>query len=219
MKFVGFPKIPRMHAPCIITEKIDGTNAQILIVEGDAPYALGPDHPCIAVIDEAYGPPPHFIAAGSRKRWLAVGDDNFGFAGWVNEHASDLDQILGPGRHFGEWWGQGIQRRYGLGEKRFTSFRPVNDSSGLVHDLPVLYEGIYTPDRAYEALYELQRSGSHAAPGFRDPEGVVVYFPQSHTSFKLTFDALAEFSPDCPYEDEHVWRVEPKPMYRKDKSS
>jgi hypothetical protein len=32
-EFAGFPKISRLSRDCIITEKIDGTNAQILITE------------------------------------------------------------------------------------------------------------------------------------------------------------------------------------------
>ena len=30
--------------------------------------------------------------------------------------------FLVPGRHFGEWWGSGIQRGYGLDEKTFSLF-------------------------------------------------------------------------------------------------
>ena len=97
-EFMAFPSIKRLTRGCIITEKIDGTNAQVCIdVDGT-------------------------VRAGSRNRWLTPGDDNFGFASWVKLHEDDLRQ-LGTGRHFGEWWGSGIQRRYGLAEKRFSLFR------------------------------------------------------------------------------------------------
>src|SRR6478609_1926046 len=96
-EFQEFPKMPRLSREVIITEKIDGTNAQVLITpEGE-------------------------IHAGSRTRWITPESDNFGFAAWVRDNREQLLQ-LGPGRHFGEWWGSGIQRRYGLSEKRWSLF-------------------------------------------------------------------------------------------------
>jgi hypothetical protein len=88
MEFTEFPKMARLTREVIVTEKIDGTNAQIFIGEDGT------------------------IMAGSRTRWITPQDDNFGFAGWVDAHRDEL-LTLGPGRHFGEWWGAGIQRRYG----------------------------------------------------------------------------------------------------------
>lgn len=79
--FEGFPAIPRLKRQCVITEKIDGTNAQICILEDNR------------------------IIAGSRTRWITPEDDNFGFARWVKEHEDEL-RLLGPGSHFGEWWEQ-----------------------------------------------------------------------------------------------------------------
>ena len=95
--FVAFPKIPRLSRRCVITEKIDGTNACIFIGE-DGEFLVG-----------------------SRTRWITPENDNHGFARWAYEHKDEL-LGLGPGRHFGEWWGQGIQRGYGLKEKRFSLF-------------------------------------------------------------------------------------------------
>lgn len=90
MEFVEFPKMPRLSRECVITEKIDGTNAQIFIADD-----------CETML------------IGSRTRWITPENDNAGFARWCMEHKEDLLR-LGPGRHFGEWWGQGIQRNYGL---------------------------------------------------------------------------------------------------------
>src|SRR5438105_3732245 len=95
--FEEFPKIARLSRDCIVTEKIDGTNAQIFITEDGT------------------------IHFGSRSRWITPENDNYGFARWATEHKEDLLK-LGPGRHFGEWWGCGIQRGYGLKEKRFSLF-------------------------------------------------------------------------------------------------
>ena len=33
IEFREFPKIPRMFRECVITEKIDGTNAQVIVTE------------------------------------------------------------------------------------------------------------------------------------------------------------------------------------------
>ncbi|HLE80817.1 MAG TPA: RNA ligase family protein, partial [Dehalococcoidia bacterium] len=95
--FQEFGKIYRLSRDCIITEKIDGTNAQVVVLEDGR------------------------VLAGSRNRWITPEADNFGFARWVKEHEEEL-RSLGPGRHYGEWWGSGIQRGYGLKEKRFSLF-------------------------------------------------------------------------------------------------
>ena len=120
-EFEPFPKVPRYNREIVVTEKIDGTNASVHWVheesiepEGLKPgYALGE-----AFFDGQY----HILLAASRKRWIHPGNDNYGFAKWVQENAEGLE-VLGPGAHFGEWWGQGIQRRYGLNENLF-SFNP-----------------------------------------------------------------------------------------------
>ena len=112
--FEGFPKMARLSRECIITEKIDGTNAQIYIVEQDGFQMPGS-------IYEAGG---LAMFAGSRTRWITPEDDNFGFAAWVKANADQLFG-LGVGRHFGEWWGCGIQRGYGLTEKRFSLFNTL----------------------------------------------------------------------------------------------
>jgi hypothetical protein len=81
MEFEAWPKIRRgKDNGVIVTEKIDGTNAQIAI--------------------EQDGTTMH---VGSRNRWITPEDDNFGFARWAAEHRDEL-LTLGPGRHFGEWW-------------------------------------------------------------------------------------------------------------------
>jgi len=100
IEFQPWPKTPRYNRPIIVTEKIDGTNGQVYIGENGE------------------------FAVGSRKRWVTPENDNFGFASWAYHHADELIEGLGPGRHFGEWWGSGIQRGYGCqyGEKHFSLF-------------------------------------------------------------------------------------------------
>jgi len=165
--FEEFPKIARLSRRCVITEKIDGTNAQVFIHEGAGPAD---------------------IRAGSRNRWLTAEQDNFGFAKWVEEHAGELIE-LGPGRHFGEWWGSGIQRKYGLGEKRFSLFNTARwgtERPSCCHVVPVLYEGLFHDEAVEDALRKLAGFGSFAAPGFMDPEGVVIWHEAARVLFKKT---------------------------------
>ena len=170
-EFESFPKIPRLKRGCIITEKIDGSNAQICIGE-DGTFQVG-----------------------SRNRWLSdeKGKDNSNFCRWATENKTELLK-LGPGRHFGEWWGQGIQRGYGLMEKRFSLFNPARwaqEGSNLpscVSLVPVLYTGDFNDDAVNQTLETLSLKGSQAAPGFMSPEGIVVYHIASRTMFKVTLD-------------------------------
>jgi len=132
---------------------------------------------------------------GSRNRWITSEADNFGFATWVQENAEELRK-LGPGRHFGEWWGAGIQRRYGLTEKRFSLFNTSRwlDSVGArfpslpacVHVVPLLYNEQFSDTAVNEALRQLKEYGSVAAPGFMNPEGIVIYHHASRTLHKVT---------------------------------
>lgn len=179
--FLEFPKIPRLSREMIITEKIDGTNAQILITE------LGE------------------VFAGSRNRWLTPQDDNFGFAKWVEDNKQEVLK-LGVGRHFGEWWGSGIQRGYGLqnGEKRLSIFNvgrwclfgqePKSFGVNKMQDIlphciglvPILYEGIFDTNKVNEVLSDLRTNGSRAADGFMNPEGVIMYHIAANQYFKKT---------------------------------
>lgn len=186
LEFKEFPKMARLSRDIIITEKIDGTNAQILITEsGD-------------------------LFVGSRTKWITPQDDNAGFARWVEGNKSELLK-LGAGRHFGEWWGSGIQRGYGLpkGEKRLSLF---NVSRWALHGtepkriltadpriekyqdilpegillVPELYRGEFDTQKINDVLDDLKTTGSHASPGFMNPEGIVVFHIAGNVGFKKT---------------------------------
>ena len=164
MDFQEFGKIPRLSRKCIITEKIDGTNAQILITEDNE------------------------VFVGSRKRWITPENDHFGFAKWVYDNIDEI-LTLGPGQHFGEWWGQGIQRRYGLDEKRFSLFntsRWREERPSCCHVVPVLYFGSFETEKIDNVLSVLKRTGSIAEPGFMDPEGIMVFHLAANMIFKKT---------------------------------
>lgn len=188
--FRPFPKIPRFSREACISEKLDGTNASVFISEDGLT-----------------------IRAGSRTRWITPEDDNHGFAKWVHEHRAEL-LTLGPGRHFGEWWGNGINRGYGLpkGEKRFSLFsvnrwclfghkREKISKEGhpekfqdmlplCVGLVPVLWRGNF--DQIHEGITAVMNSlkagGSYAAPGFMNPEGIVVFHAGANALFKKTIE-------------------------------
>lgn len=165
-EFVEFPKMARLSREIIVTEKIDGTNAQVLITaDGD-------------------------VIAGSRSRWITPEADNFGFARWVQGN-KDLLLGLGEGSHFGEWWGQGIQRGYGLTEKRFSLFNTSRWSESrpeCCHVVPVLYTGNFDTSEINLALSNLLGFGSVAAPGFMKPEGIVAFHTAGRVGFKKTIE-------------------------------
>jgi hypothetical protein len=190
--FPEFPKIARLSRNMVVTEKIDGTNASVFI--RDIPVDEIFPNPIAYVGDK-------MIYAGSRTRWITPENDNYGFARWVKENAEQL-AALGPGHHFGEWWGKGIQRGYGLDEKRFSLFntsRWTKDPAAVVpekrllvpecvHVVPVLREYVFDTEQIEGILASLVSGGSIAAPGFMRPEGVVVYHVASNTLFKKTLD-------------------------------
>jgi len=191
--FVEFPKMARLNRECIITEKIDGTNA------------------CIHITEDGQ------LLTGSRTRWITPADDNYGFARWAQEHREQL-LTLGHGTHFGEWWGSGCQRGYGLknGEKRWSLFNvarwclagqepqriptadPRNEKYQQVlpeccHLVPVLYRGLFDTTIVREMVEYLRRHGSQAAPGFMKPEGVVCYHVAGNVGFKTTLEKDDEY--------------------------
>lgn len=174
-EFTPFPKIPRWNSQhIVITEKIDGTNAQIVINEECTEFRCG-----------------------SRNRWVTPDDDNYGFARWAHDNAEHILR-LGKGQHFGEWWGPGIQRNYGHAEKRFSLFNthrwkaPEQQerlaSIPRVGVVPVLYEGPFSEAAIEDCMVSLKEGGSVASPGFMRPEGVIIYMPSSRSLFKCTFE-------------------------------
>src|SRR5262249_48952948 len=118
IEFRAWPKLARLRRPFVITEKIDGTNAAIGFQEVEESV----DNACCYLI--GHGLPLTAVYAQSRNRIITPEQDNHGFARWVHDNAFALFEVLGLGLHFGEWWGSGIQRGYGLpkGEKRFSLF-------------------------------------------------------------------------------------------------
>lgn len=203
-EFIPFPKLSRWSRDIVITEKLDGTNASIFIEKvlasvGTTGFNVATHTLCTSAPFVEYG--MHFqlhLSAGSRTRWVTPTDDNYGFAKWVQAHATALF-ALGEGHHFGEWWGQGIQRTYSQPVKRFSLFNSGRWSDGTevleegmsrvpecCNVVPVLYKGPNEQSAINKALNDLAGGGSWAAPGFMDPEGIVIYHSASGTQFKKT---------------------------------
>ncbi len=171
-EFREWPKIPRLNRECIITEKIDGTNG------------------CVVVTADG-------VFAQSRNMTL-IDNDPFGFLAWVTRNADALRATLGEGYHYGEWWGRGIQRNYGLTERRFSLFNvtrwadlPANDY-GLA-TVPVLYRGPFSTGAVENEVENLRLFGSRAVQGFMKPEGVVVWHDAAQHGFKVTLEKDSEW--------------------------
>jgi hypothetical protein len=187
MEFNAFPKMGRWSREVVISEKIDGSNGQIFIGE-DGEFLVG-----------------------SRTRWITPEDDNYGFARWAHEHKDELMQ-LGPGRHFGEWWGSGIQRKYGYknGERFWSLFNtirwcehdkepqqiPTGDPRQVkMQDVlpaccrlvPVLWRGNMDALCVPRIMDVLSTHGSYAAE-FDNPEGIVIFHTAANVGFKKTFE-------------------------------
>jgi hypothetical protein len=102
---------------------------------------------------------------GSRNRWITPEDDNFGFS-------------------------YGLQK----GKKRFSLFNVSRWSTdtlpGCVSLVPVLYKDNF--DFLFELLpiilKGLRDHGSKAAPGFMQPEGIIVFHTAGNMTFKKTLE-------------------------------
>lgn len=179
-EFKEWPKIARLYRPMVVTEKIDGTNAAIGILEDGTIYTQ------------------------SRTQFITPDNDNHGYARWVQDNTESLISDLGEGLHYGEWWGSGINRGYGLpkGEKRFSLFNTkrwtVNDepiaftTPGLTV-VPIIGHGIFGTDHVNECLLLLKLTGSLAAEGYMRPEGVVAYHTAANAMFKSTIEGDKEW--------------------------
>ena len=164
--FESWQKIPRYSGPTqnvVISEKMDGTNACIIIEDG--------------VI----------VGTQSRKRMITPQDDNYGFAGWVERNNDELLK-LGDGRHFGEWVGLGIQKNpHNFDCKKFYLFnsgRWWTDRPSCCEVVMVLYSGELQDMTVDAVMTELK---GHADQHDYEAEGVIIYYTSKRTYEKATF--------------------------------
>jgi RNA ligase-like protein len=226
IEFRAWPKIKRLYRDIVITEKIDGTNGAIGIEEFPFGWHVGgpcngecgypdwethdhgaPENATLIMgplnADDGLPVFEYIVYAQSRSRIIAPGKtDNHGFAAWVYDNAEALVEILGVGLHFGEWWGSGINRGYGLkGERRFSLFNTSRwsaESFEIDHQcerippelgvVPILYQGEFSTLAVKATMEQLRTGGSVAAPQFMKPEGCVVFHTASNVMFKATLE-------------------------------
>ncbi|TDB90937.1 hypothetical protein E1264_03790 [Actinomadura sp. KC216] len=202
LEFKAWPKTPRLMKPMVVTEKIDGTNGCVVISRQQG--WASPSHNFVTVPIENTAD-AYLVGAQSRKRMLPMGprgmddlswqkEDNSGFARWVRENATELAETLGEGYHYGEWYGQKIQRGYGLSGRRFALFNvsryadvvndPTKDPIPGLETVPVLYEGEFDTRMVKYVYDDLMTNGSRAVPGYMNPEGVIVFHTASQQVYK-----------------------------------
>ena len=203
IEFQAWPKTPRLFRDIVVTEKVDGTNSAVIIQEipADEDYVYEGQGYVLAQVERDGS--TYAVAAQSRNRLITPGKttDNYGFAAFAQENAEELFDILGPGRHFGEWWGNGIGKRYVSameGIKGFALFNTAKheglhdwlsfgDQQVLIEPVHVLYQGPFSEEKIRDTLNELQKHGSWMSP-FDSAEGIVVFHTQSRQKYKITLD-------------------------------
>jgi hypothetical protein len=152
LEFRPWPRITRDNPfNVVITEKIDGTNACVIIQDGK------------------------LVGVQSRKRLITPEQDNHGFAAWAYAHENLLVE-LGDGYHYGEWAGPGIQKNPLKLEQRtfflFNTFRWCSHNiPSCCSVVPILFEGLMDHTTVPTLLEHLKEDTEV------EHEGVVVYYP------------------------------------------
>lgn len=168
IEFKPWPKIPRATGEKVtITEKMDGTNACIVIQDGEV------------------------VGVQSRKRFITPADDNYGFASWVEENKQELLK-LGDGYHYGEWVGPGIQKNpHNLADKKFFLFNTFRWNSKNPNKpkccdvVPILYHGELGADDIDRVLFMLKECS--IKEGYV-AEGIIVYYSNTKRYEKYTYN-------------------------------
>lgn len=183
--FKAWPKIPRVeNRKEFYTEKIDGTNACIIILEIPLEWVIDDKYLINYIyIEDGEKSKCYGMWCQSRNKLIKPVEDNAGFAQWVFENRHELFE-LGEGYHYGEWWGKGIQRGYNQDRKRFSLFNTArwgehNPQPKCCDVVPTIHA-----NSVEEAKAKLIENGSFAAPGFMNVEGVVVFEYNTKTYWK-----------------------------------
>lgn len=184
-QFKGWGSTPRWHKGLTITEKIDGTNACVVIYNGE-------------------------VKAQSRKRMITPDDDNMGFAKWVYDNAGALMDTLGYGYHYGEWFGPGIQKNpLGVESKRFALFHATKyteangyelNKVGGLETVPLLFHGQGSVETIPNVVDGLAMMGSQVRGAKHvtttnawgeqwtrpaDSEGIIIWHKETQQRYKI----------------------------------
>lgn len=212
MSYPSFPSIERLeNIYCVITEKIDGTNGLIEIRKDSEIKVKDVEN----IIPSLTYDTKTVVKFGSRNRYLSYQDDNAGFANFYrhytvrfedmakdiiivsNQEANQTNDIPTekyPLQIYGEWFGQTIQRQYGLKDKFFMPFSTFYAEKLIEYQVPniikptVLYTGKFDWAVAEGLMHSLLLNGSQVIPGFMRPEGIVIHFPKYNFRLKETFE-------------------------------
>lgn len=200
--FPSFPKTTHYSGLYgVVTEKIDGTNGLVFVSDNRE------------------------VRAGSRNRWLTPENDNYGFAAWV-EANKDLLARLGPGHHYGEWWGTGIGRGYGVDYRAFSLFDAPRWREAFKDEVrfplamrlvarldyvPILHFGPMYAEVPFRCDENLYLNGSVAAEGYMYPEGVVVQYLtggsyMERPRFKISDNHAGKTPGGQPRRDPDYWK-------------
>lgn len=200
MEFAGkWDKTARWGSPFDITEKLDGTNAAVLIRTREGmtdPIPTSDGSNAYVWLDGVC----YEVGAQSRTRVISPREDNYGFATWTLNNAHTLVKDLGPGTHYGEWWGSKIQRAYGYtdGERFFSLFdvdryKELRWGDALTEGLdivPILTEDDeFDCEHLADAEAYLRDYGSTVGKvAFDRPEGFVVRWKHNNMRLKYILD-------------------------------
>lgn len=173
-----FPKYPKTlryeNLRVVITEKIDGTNGLIEIS-------------------------PDGVRFGSRNCYLNEHKDNYGFFNFFSQFENRIMESFSPEYDglvhiYGEWFGAGIQRTYGLKEKYFMPFSPYWANTLIEVGVPNIvppyqfYAGKMDSVREEMAFQTLKEEGSQLVPGWKRPEGIIIHYLDNNLKIKRTLD-------------------------------
>lgn len=222
-EFKSWGSTPRFHKGLHITEKIDGTNAGVSIQgfsKGEGKFDPGNGR---FVEGETMD---YVVRAQSRKRIITPDNDNYDFAKWVWENAEGLANILGFGYHYGEWYGEGIQKNpLAVQGRRFALFNTWHWAAkgnverlrgsgipGLTH-VPVLHDETRDGPADYmtiPAIIKGLQAGGSRADGYKTlpnaykmdfyvegPEGIIVWQRETKQRYKILLHE----------DDKHKWEV------------
>lgn len=197
VSYPSFSSIERLeNIYCVISEKIDGTNGLIQI---DYKYDWN---------GQRYD--DHLVQFGSRNRYITTTDDNAGFANYFTPHIASIctlaESLINYGDNdnpkqdwpiyiYGEWFGKGIQRGYGLDEKYFMPFSSFYAEHMIKAGIPnimmpnIMYTGKFSLEVVDNCMNRLTSGGFHTLiTNYDYPEGVVIYFPKYNFRLKQTFE-------------------------------
>ena len=198
--YASFPSIERLeNIYCVISEKVDGTNG---LIEINEVFPVGE-------------PKEIQIRFGSRNRYITFNNDNADFANFFRHYEARFKDVAAdiilkelevsgetltecqeqyPLRIYGEWFGSGIQRGYGLKDKFFMPFSTFYAEKLIEYQVPnivkpnIMYTGKFNKLTADMCMNTLAIHGSGIIKDYKRPEGIVIHFPKYNFRLKQTFE-------------------------------